>query len=715
MRSQWLFLAALGVPFGSAPVLAQTPAQRTVLEAFRDSLERVGDSLGLARTEAGMVALMVRGRANAFDHLRLGFLALRQADLGATRYFEDAASEFQTVTRMAPSWPYAWFGLGLAEFGLLHARSAQRTSTQPPLARASVALARAAMLDGRFADMLVEEAFQARRERYQPKVTVMLVALRVAAKPKAPNPMILAGLGRLEREFGEPGTALQAFESWLPQSGRQRGLALLEIARTRFLMGRQDGYTPYFDGAAFDDSATVSSYRDDLALIASGGELQQFDRSSGAQRVAHLRGFWGGRDAADLRMPGERLREHYRRMYLARRTYPIFLPGRPLEYIATASTVDDRGLMYIRHGQPDDRVELTTMGVEPNESWRYVRPEGDLVIHFVARHDPAVFRLVESLLDVAETGEVFNPSTRDLVSRGREALLRSREQMSPVYRRERRAGPERGRAFVLAERAMSLQSLRVATSTDSYRDRFATSLAARVDFAILQVDSAGARLHIAFAVPFAQFGAAWLDQGVEYPVRFRLSGFNEAGVVITALDTVARPITREVFGERWLAGTLSVPIPLGRLRVRVAMQDGDSVGTLLPLRSFEVLAPGALVLSDVTVGVPSHPWQAELGAGERVALLPLGLLWRTDRAEVAYEVTAPPGAALKSQITLMRADEQAGVVSNQQIAHPSRATRQLFRQVLDLRKLKPGLYRIEVTVTDGLGGLARRVREFDVR
>lgn len=717
MVKQWLLLAALGVPTGFAPVLAQTPAQRTVLEAFRDSLDRVGDSLGLSQVEARMVAALRRDRADAFEHLRLGFLALRQAELGATRYFDDAASEFETVTRLSPEWGYGWFGLGLAEFGLAAtgATGTRRASAEAPYARASVALARAAMTDGRFADMVVEEAFQARRERQPERVSTMLVALRVAGRPPARNPSVLAGLGRLEREFGDPQAALRVFDSWLPHAGRQRGLALLELARTRFLLGRLDGVAPYFEGSVYDDSVTVHAYRHDIELIGSRGELEEFDRAAGPNRTKFLRGFWGRRDAADLRVPGERLREHYRRLYHARRTYPLYLPGRVPEYIAAVPvSVDDRGLMYIRHGEPDDRVELTTLGVEPNESWRYDRAEGDLIIHFVARHDPEVFRLVESLLDVGETVEASSPATRDLVSRSQEVLLRSREQISPLYRRERRATPDR-RSFLLAERAMSRQSLRAATTTDSYHDRFSHRLPARVDFGAFGLDSTGARLYVAFAVPFVPLRAAWLGEGIEYPLRVRLSGFSEAGDRLVTLDTVARPLTHEILGERWLAGTLSVPIPPGRMRLRIAFQDGDSVGTLLPIRSFEVLPTGKLEMSDLVVGVQSQPWQARLEDGERVAMAPLGFIQRSQRAELAYEVTVPPGAALQTQLTVIRADDRAGVVSNERLTPPVGLGRQLVRHVLDIHKLKPGLYRIEVTVTDGLGGRARRSREFEVR
>ncbi|MGG7377514.1 tetratricopeptide repeat protein, partial [Escherichia coli] len=57
-------------------------------------------------------------RNNAFVHLRLGFLSLRLGDLGGQSHYDDAASEFQWAIDLQPTWPYAWYGMGLAEYGV---------------------------------------------------------------------------------------------------------------------------------------------------------------------------------------------------------------------------------------------------------------------------------------------------------------------------------------------------------------------------------------------------------------------------------------------------------------------------------------------------------------------------------------------------------------------------------------------------------------------
>jgi GWxTD domain-containing protein len=720
VRTSSLACLVLGL-LAAAPVVAQTPSQRTLIEAFRDSLDRVADSVALARVEAQLVAGTKGSRANALDHLRLGFLSLRQADLGATRDYEDAASEFQWVTRLAPAWPYGWYGLGLAEYGvaITGPQAASRSATPPRavFGRALGAFARAAAADPRFADILVEDAFAARRQRQATRPMVLLEAVRVAGQSRSASAQVLAALGRIERELGDPKAALKAFESSLPTAGRGRGLALLEVARTRFLLGRNDGSLPYYDGAVFDDSATVGHYRADLSYIATETELRAFDRASGAARAAYLHRFWAVRDAADMRNDGERLQEHYRRVYFARRSYPLFAPVRSRDLggrIAVAEPDwDDRGVIYVRHGEPDDRVQMSSLGVEPNQSWRYTRAEGDLVLHFVARHELQVYRLVESLFDVADavpqTGVAKGTAA---TSPGQEMVLRSRETLSTFYQRGRRTSETPERDFRLAERAMSRGSLVSALASDTYRHGYAHRLGVLAEVAVIGSAPGGSRLYVAFTLPFDAVGATWLGAGQEYPLRFKLIAFDLEGRTLARVDSLVRPRTLADGTERWLAGIVSVPLPEGRLRLRVAVEDGDTAGTMLPLRSIEVTSrdDGVLAVSDLALGPVDGPWRAAMAGGADVALNPVGVLRREDSVELAYEVTAPLGARLTSQVTVIRVDAQAGVVLNERFTEA--AGRRLVRHGLALGKLKAGSYRVEVTLADGRGGLARRWREF---
>ena len=68
--------------------------------------------------------------------------------------------------------------------------------------------------------------------------------------------------------------------------------------------------------------------------------------------------------------------------------------------------IDDRGVIYVRHGEPAERLRPFVYGLMPNESWRFNRAEGDLLLHFSAGYDTNGggdlydYRLVESVLDL---------------------------------------------------------------------------------------------------------------------------------------------------------------------------------------------------------------------------------------------------------------------------------------------------------------------------
>src|SRR6185312_13282717 len=172
-------------------------------------------------------------------------------------------------------------------------------------------------------------------------------------------PEVLLARGRVEREVGDGDSALAAFRGYLAK-GSNHSLGQLELARTLFLLGRFDGMQPYYEGAASDDSTTVASYRTDLATIASDSVLREFDNAHGAQRATYLRHFWSSRDRIELRADGERLREHYRRIFYARKNFQLTSNNRHYDiverYRSGSRDFDDRGVIYIRHGEPTSRA-----------------------------------------------------------------------------------------------------------------------------------------------------------------------------------------------------------------------------------------------------------------------------------------------------------------------------------------------------------------------
>src|SRR3954462_3134757 len=229
----------------AVPARAQNPEDRTGLERFRDSLAATADSTGLLALEKHLIDTAKADRNNTLLHLKLGFVSLRLGELGGHSHYDDAASEFQWAIDLQPTWPYPWYGMGLAEYGVGDSQVSFITGLKTmlgkdALTRSAVAFAKSAEVDPAFVRGLVDLANTALRQRVNIKLGVAREALRRSASTTAgSDPQVLLARGRVEREVGDGDSALAAFNSYL-QQGVNRGLGQLEVGRTLFLLGRFD-------------------------------------------------------------------------------------------------------------------------------------------------------------------------------------------------------------------------------------------------------------------------------------------------------------------------------------------------------------------------------------------------------------------------------------------------------------------------------------------
>ena len=141
----------------SAPLRAQAADQRAAIEAWRDTLSQINDTILLLRRERLLIIDAKADRNNAMIHLRLGFLSLRFGDLVGTPHYDDAASEFEWATQLQPTWPYGWYGLGLAELGVGDSQIALVTGLKSmfgkdALAKSAQAFAQSAVVDPELRD-----------------------------------------------------------------------------------------------------------------------------------------------------------------------------------------------------------------------------------------------------------------------------------------------------------------------------------------------------------------------------------------------------------------------------------------------------------------------------------------------------------------------------------------------------------------------------------
>jgi GWxTD domain-containing protein len=717
---------------------AQTPTDRATLERFRDSIAGTADSIGLLELEKRMIEVVKTDRNNALGHLRLGFLSLRLGDLGGQAHYDDAASEFQWAIDLQPNWPYSWYGMGLAEYGVGDSQISFVTGLKTmlgkdALTRSAMALAKSAEVDPGFVRGLVDLANTALRQRVNIKLGVALDALRRAAStPASADAEVLLARGRVEREVGDGDSALVAFQGYLAHAGNH-SLGQLEIARTLFLLGRFDGAAPYYEGAASDDSAGVAGYRADLATIATDSVMREFDQTHGAQRAAYLKQFWSQRDRSELRSDGERLREHYRRLFYARKNFQLTALNRHYDiverYRSGSRDFDDRGVIYIRHGEPTTRATYAAPGLEPNESWRYSRPEGDLIFHFVAREDVQDFKLVESLFDVLGFSNTI-ALRADRVDQNpmAEQLIVSREQLSPIYQRLENAGQIGSSRYQTEERRVGQESIKEGTTSDSYELRFPSELKVHSEVLAVGHDSAGNELQIAYAIPGSSLEPVTVTRGYLYSVRVRFVATDRAGRVVASLDSTRHFVApAPVPSGEHLVGRVSVPVPPGQFEYRLAVQQGEESGVVLPRDTVRIGQPTAstIALSDLVLGSRSSNLLWRRTPDDTVMFNPLHTFKRSEDMELYYEVQGMEvGSPYSVRVAVRRQGGGGGLfrkifgggsaaLSLKFDAHATALVESAHR-TLQLEGLKPGNYKLEVLLTDGAGRKDQREQEFQV-
>ena len=733
-----LFVAMLGSG-GIVSARAQAPDERTSLEQFHDSLAATSDSTGLLVLEKRLIDRAKADRNNTLFHLKLGFVSLRLGELGGHSHYDDAASEFQWAIDLQPKWPYAWYGMGLAEYGVGDSQVSFVTGLKTmlgkdALTRSAVAFAKSAEVDPGFVRGLVDLANTALRQRVNIKLGVALEALRRAGKtPAGSDPEVLLARGRVEREVGDGDSALAAFSQYL-EHGPDHSLGLLEVARTEFLLGSFDGNEPYYQGAVSEDSTTVAGYRSDLATIASDSVLSEFDHQQGAQRATYLKRFWTERDLLDLRGSGERLREHYRRLFYARKNFQLASNNRHYDiverYRSGSRDFDDRGVIYIRHGEPSSRATYAAPGLEPNESWRYGRPDGDLIFHFIAREDVQDFKLVESLFDVLGFSDAVKLQGQDNGAADNamaEQLMLSRQQLSPIYRRLEGAGRGSSGRYQTQERRVGQQSIALGTTTDSYELRFTQELKAHSEVLAVGHDSSGPQVQIAYAIPGSSLEPVMVTRGYLYSVRLRFVATDSEGRVVSSLDTTRHFVAPSpVPPNEHLVGRVSTAVVPGSLHYRLAIQEGEAAGVILPRDSVRVgpPVPSSLSLSDLALGSRSANLTWRRAADDTVLLNPLRTYRRSEEMELYYEIQGLRPTPYTVELAVRKKGSSGGLF-RKIFGGGGAAIRLKFQEQattsevsthrrLQLSRLKPGNYLLELTVVDAAGRKDRRTQEFQV-
>jgi len=662
MRRLLLGLSLLGLPAATTRAAAQDPDARGRLEALRAELAAATDSAALLEREAAGIARARAHRDSTLLHLELGFIAYRLGEVtGARRHYDEAAGEFEWAAELAPDWPYPWYGLGLSELALgehpaIAIENVRQALGKDFLSKAAAAFARAAEADPSFAQPVIDLADAARRQRVRQRLDVAQRALRAAAVTTAGAiPALQLARGRVERELGEGDSALAAFDAYLTVGG-DRGIGRLERARTLFYLRQPDlARRAYLDGATAPLSPDArAEYRADLLWILTPAERATLDTLPDRALRAWLETFWAARDAQDVRAAGERLAEHYRRYFYAWRHFRLVSRHRRYTnepFRSDQELVDDRGVIYIRHGEPDDRARFVGRGtadlpIEPNESWLYRWPEGNRIFHFAALDDVQDYKLIESLADMFGPQAIAWQAAGWLPPLVRE-VFDSRASLDPEYRRLALSSTAQGTALA-GERRAGREAVRVGTTTDGYPLRFDAPLQSRIQLYAVggAGDTPGALL--VFAVPGGRLVGQAGAGGMRYPLEIRIGG---AAVQVDTVRVFRSAAPLEP--GQLLSGALEFALPADTHALRVAvLEPGGVAGDVMDVRDFVVpdFASGGLVMSDLVLGDRESglDW---IVSGDTVPLSPRGAYGEGGAVELYYELHGlPPGAPYRARI-----------------------------------------------------------------
>jgi tetratricopeptide (TPR) repeat protein len=713
------------------PGNAQTAAQREALDLFRRQVGEVRDTVHLRRWEREFDRAGPSAEAEAIRRMERGWLRLRLALLGDRWSAGRAAGDFDAVASDFPSWPAAWYGLGEAR-----RREADELAADPlnlgsrigfgKMERAALAFERALQVEPAYGPAIrgLYDAVVSLRDTVR-IAEMALPALRAASNAGSTEPSVYFALGRAERTMGEIAASVSAFRRYLSLGG-DPGPGLRDLAWSAYVADDRVADSAYAAGAEFNDSLTVAGYREDIALIASEEELARFDQRQGFDRVTFLDQFWHERDRAALRNVGERIREHFRRMTYAERHYMLevnrrhyaFDPNTFFQsdmYRSGSTRFDDRGVVYIRQGEPDERVLSVTYGIQPNESWRYRRANGDLMLHFAANvggdiHD---LRLIKSVADIGGVipSDANNPATLF-------AFLDRCKMHEPYCKYLNWTAL--GRAKILRdEREIVLASTQLAVTTDANERKFADGISADARGFAVGTVSGKPLLHLAFAVGLERPAGVNEDStAFVVPLQVRVNFTDSLGRSAGWIDTTTDVLLPGGGGDRnqlSAVGRVALPMSPGTWYYQMAVSYRDTIGVVLPTQVVTVrpydgskLAVSDLVLSRDRRGARWVPVVGDTAwMNPRTTWAPGDVL---SLYHELYGITA--GTAYRASLVLKR-----GRQSVLSLGWNGTATGGVTRvtRTLSLERVPAGDYVLELEVIDAAGRKAKSSTSVSLR
>lgn len=672
-----------------------------------------------------------------------------------------------------PRWALGWYALGQARLAMArHGARAKEGPLQilgvSLEAGAGNALARAVELEPDLTIAAEALALVPIPREGSAQLGPRLAALRTTRHLL--SPLGLLGLAKVERSAGSRDSSAAAFNAALATGAVDSGVIQLELAREYYAVRRaEEGREALINGATHDTEAARDAYRRELEWVATPAEMADWDSTAAADRSAWLRRFWSSRDVEAGWPDGARLVEHYARVEHAWKYFTLALPpsGRHklvsrtpgvdnyIDYLQSSAmmgrqggivdtggggftdesqarlvldqlqagssgpfrpsrqvqeVMDDRGVVWIRYGEPDRSKRA--VGGEALEVWAYDNVVPPFVLQFREEDfdgQVGASTLVPTLLDVpARYRDQFCGMVQSLCS------LTAVDPMTPDLVRSRTTPAQRmtdngriNQAVIEREVRSGKANIERAVSTDAMPREFSKAITPVVRFYGLGKPAGGTPVVLAgFAIPAVQLSHHSPPEAggrTVYSVRLMLSTVGPSGEY-RRLDTlrhfaVAAPLQKGQF----LNGLVELGAEGGASSASLAVTQEGGAGGVAARRSLNVptVSRGRLQISSLVTGREGGiAWR---GAGQPVPVNALGSFAEGGEAEVYYQLSGlVPGDEYVTKVEVYPSlDRDARAAISVSFTERAGAANADVTRTLGLRDLDRGEYRLSVTVSGG--------------
>ncbi len=712
-------------------------------------------------------------RAGSLGRLCEGLLLTRRAELSESPdHANRAEGLLRRTVEEKPDWAVAWYGLGIVRLELARFKVLAREGPRQSTGISWVAGARAALTRALELDSTLVGAGEALARAPMPREGISRVGDGLAVLKRlrgslALSPAARLAIGRLEREAGNADSAVVLLGEAMAR-GADSGVTMLEMARTLHKAGRPaEGRALLFAGAARSTTAEAKRrYREELAWVATPAELAAWDSTSAATRSAWLEKFWGEREVREGRENGDRLIEHYARLEFAVKNFIVTVPqvgrqkvrsvamasdqgwigGPPLQssdaptasaealesasdlattdayasvvgvnvpfriFAVTQDIMDDRGVIWIRHGKPD--LKTQTVGGTAGEAWLYRRQgEEPLVLYFAeADFDGSAGASVLVPTPAGGTAEAINQlcgGGMGLCDRLQaDALGAGRGSQFSGQARQRGGSEARVSPNIIRDqRNAGIAQITRAVTSDAFPRTFDAPLDPITQIYGLDRASGGSpRLVVAFALPGEKLSYTTPPEAggrAIYPVRVRVLSIDQVTGARYELDSLRQFAAAAPLKEgQYLTGVAEMKVPAGRYTTTLVLTQDGGKGALARLAAVEAPTNQGLRVSDVVLGREGSGVTWNSGS-TRVPMNPLNVYPKGATAEFYYQLSGlTSGQTYATTLEFIpAADKDAKPKLSLRFSATADTERAEVARSIGLENLEPGSYRLRVTVT----------------